>query len=126
MINEVWGLSALTLHDSHANLFDVLIARLFTLEETGGGGEMTVGFCDIIGIYMIMEWKQPPPTPPFTFIWSVWMETFLQFSGSQKPAGKQNSLSDTEKIQLFFFIAPEKLKSLCYRVQGAQSAPNHH
>lgn len=37
MINEVEGLSALTLHDSHADLFDVLIARLFTLEGTGRG-----------------------------------------------------------------------------------------
>lgn len=32
MINGVKGLSVLTLHDSHADLFDVLIARLFTLE----------------------------------------------------------------------------------------------
>lgn len=37
MMNEVEGLSALTLHDSHADLFDVLIARLFTLEGTGRG-----------------------------------------------------------------------------------------
>lgn len=42
MINEVEGLSALTLHDSHADLFDVLIARLFTLEGTGRGEKMTV------------------------------------------------------------------------------------
>lgn len=27
--------SGLTLHDSHANLFDVLIARLFALREKG-------------------------------------------------------------------------------------------
>lgn len=32
MINGVEGLSVLTLHDSHANLFDVLITWLFTLE----------------------------------------------------------------------------------------------
>lgn len=36
MINEVEGLSVLTLHDSHANLFDVLIAGFFTLEGTEG------------------------------------------------------------------------------------------
>lgn len=33
MINEVESPSGLTLHDSHANLFDVLIAWLFTLQE---------------------------------------------------------------------------------------------
>lgn len=33
MINGVKGISVLTLHDSHANLFDVLITWLFTLEE---------------------------------------------------------------------------------------------
>lgn len=59
MINEVEGLSALTLHDSHADLFDVLIARLFTLEGTGRGGKNDC--CDRTGIYMIMEWKQPLP-----------------------------------------------------------------
>lgn len=32
MINGVKVLSFLTLHDSHANLFDVLITWLFTLE----------------------------------------------------------------------------------------------
>lgn len=32
MINGVKGLSVLTLHDSHANLSDVLITWLFTLE----------------------------------------------------------------------------------------------
>lgn len=32
VINGVKGLSFLTLHDSHANLFDVLITWLFTLE----------------------------------------------------------------------------------------------
>lgn len=37
MINEVEGLSALTLHDSHADLFDVLITWLFTLEGIRGG-----------------------------------------------------------------------------------------
>lgn len=52
------------------------------------------------------------------------METFLQFSGSQRPVDKHNSLSDTEEIRLFFFIAAEKLTFLCYSVQGAKSAPN--
>lgn len=33
MINGVESPSGLTLHDSHANLFDVLIAWLFTLQE---------------------------------------------------------------------------------------------
>lgn len=45
MINEVEGLSVLTLHDSHANLFDVLIAWLFTLEGRGEKNR-TVGFCN--------------------------------------------------------------------------------
>lgn len=59
MINEVEGLSALTLHDSHANLFDVLIARLFTLEGTGAKND-----CRILWQYWnlhVMELKQPPP-----------------------------------------------------------------
>lgn len=33
MINGVESPSGLTLHDSHANLFDVLIAWLFTLQD---------------------------------------------------------------------------------------------
>lgn len=33
MINGVEGPSGLTLHDSHANLFDVLITWLFTLKK---------------------------------------------------------------------------------------------
>lgn len=37
MINEVGGLSALTLHDTHADLFDVLITWFFTLEGIRGG-----------------------------------------------------------------------------------------
>lgn len=41
MINGVEGLSVLTLHDSHANLFDVLINRLFTLEEKEGEKKMS-------------------------------------------------------------------------------------
>lgn len=54
MINEVEGLSALTLHDSHANLFDVLITWLFTLEGIRGGKNRTIGFCDSVGnIYLI-------------------------------------------------------------------------
>lgn len=42
MINEVEGLSALTLHDSHANLFDVLIAWLFALKGTGGKNDFRI------------------------------------------------------------------------------------
>lgn len=52
MINEVEGLSALTLHDSHADLLDVLITWLFTLEGIRGGKK--TGFCDSVGnIYLI-------------------------------------------------------------------------
>lgn len=55
MINEVEGLSALTLHDSHANLFDVLIAWLFTLEGRAEKNR-TVGFCDSVrNICVIVE-----------------------------------------------------------------------
>lgn len=42
MINEVGGLSALTLHDSHADLFDVLITWFFTLEGIRGGKDCRI------------------------------------------------------------------------------------
>lgn len=55
MINGVEGLSALTLHDSHANLFDVLITWLFTLEEKKKKKDDLTDFTTVLKTFILLS-----------------------------------------------------------------------
>lgn len=59
MINGVEGPSGLTLHDSHANLFDVLITWLFTLKKRKN--RRFSGFHNIVEMLAMVVWSHLLP-----------------------------------------------------------------